>query len=66
MTPTSDQAFKAPARELTITRIFDAPRDLVFKAWTDPKHVAYFQFAFPQGFWPVLNGGAVSALYCSV
>src|SRR5438045_9663289 len=26
-------------RELAITRIFDAPRDLVFKAWTDPKHV---------------------------
>lgn len=28
--------------------------------------VAYFQFAFPQNFWPVLNGGAVSALYCFV
>jgi uncharacterized protein YndB with AHSA1/START domain len=27
-------------RELVITRIFDAPRDLVFKAWTDPKHMA--------------------------
>jgi uncharacterized protein YndB with AHSA1/START domain len=27
-------------RELVITRIFDAPRDLVFKVWTDPKHVA--------------------------
>jgi uncharacterized protein YndB with AHSA1/START domain len=27
----------APAeRELVITRIFDAPRELVFKAWTDP------------------------------
>ncbi len=24
-------------KELTITRIFDAPRELVFKAWTDPK-----------------------------
>jgi uncharacterized protein YndB with AHSA1/START domain len=23
--------------ELTIVRIFDAPRELVFKAWTDPK-----------------------------
>lgn len=28
--------------------------------------VAYFQFSFPQSFWPVLNGGAVSALYCFV
>ena len=25
--------------ELSITRIFDAPRRLVFEAWTDPKHV---------------------------
>lgn len=23
-------------RELTIVRVFDAPRDVVFKAWTDP------------------------------
>jgi len=27
------------AHELTITRVFDAPRELVFKAWTDPSHV---------------------------
>jgi uncharacterized protein YndB with AHSA1/START domain len=26
-------------RELTITRIFDAPRALVFEAWTEPKHL---------------------------
>jgi uncharacterized protein YndB with AHSA1/START domain len=26
-------------RELTITRIFDAPRALVFDAWTEPKHL---------------------------
>ena len=24
--------------DLTITRLFDAPRDLVFKAWTDSSH----------------------------
>jgi uncharacterized protein YndB with AHSA1/START domain len=24
--------------DLTITRVFDAPRDLVFKAWTDTAH----------------------------
>jgi uncharacterized protein YndB with AHSA1/START domain len=24
-------------RELVITRVFDAPRDLLFKAWTDPR-----------------------------
>jgi uncharacterized protein YndB with AHSA1/START domain len=27
-------------REITITRIFDAPRDLVFKAWTEAEHIA--------------------------
>jgi uncharacterized protein YndB with AHSA1/START domain len=26
-----------PTKELTLTRTFDAPRDLVFKAWTDPE-----------------------------
>jgi len=28
--------------------------------------VAYFQFHFPQGFWPVENGGSAAALYCFV
>jgi putative oxidoreductase len=28
--------------------------------------VAYFQFHFPGGFWPVLNGGVAAALYCFV
>ena len=27
-------------REITITRIFDAPRELVFTAWTDAEHLA--------------------------
>ncbi|MGV3606721.1 MAG: SRPBCC domain-containing protein [Planctomycetaceae bacterium] len=27
-------------KEIVITRLFDAPRALVFKAWTDPKHLA--------------------------
>ncbi len=35
-------------RELTITRVFDAPRALVFKAWTDTKHLA--QRWGPKGF----------------
>jgi uncharacterized protein YndB with AHSA1/START domain len=29
-----------PEREIVITRIFDAPRELVFKAWTDPEQMA--------------------------
>jgi len=27
-------------RELVITREFDAPRELVYEAWTDPRHAA--------------------------
>jgi uncharacterized protein YndB with AHSA1/START domain len=30
----------AAIKELVLTRIFGAPRSLVFKMWTDPKHVA--------------------------
>ena len=28
--------------------------------------VAYFQFHFPKGFWPTVNGGMSAALYCFV
>ena len=28
--------------------------------------VAYFQFHFPQGYWPVVNGGTSAVLYCFV
>jgi uncharacterized protein YndB with AHSA1/START domain len=27
-------------RDFVITRVFDAPRETVFSAWTDPKHLA--------------------------
>lgn len=35
-------------RELTITRRFHAPRDLVFSAWTDPAHLPHWWG--PKGF----------------
>jgi uncharacterized protein YndB with AHSA1/START domain len=35
-------------QEVLITRVFDAPRDLVFKLWTDPDHVA--KWWEPEGF----------------
>src|SRR5271170_4851264 len=35
-------------KEFVITREFDAPRELLFKAWTDPKHLA--QWWGPKGF----------------
>ena len=35
-----DDAFiKVGERDLTITRVFNAPRELVFKAWTKPEHL---------------------------
>ena len=33
-------SLSSPVPELAITRVFEAPRELVFKFWTDPKHVA--------------------------
>ena len=36
------------SREILIARTFNAPRELVFEAWTDPKHVA--QWWVPDGF----------------
>lgn len=35
-------------RSIIGTRVFDAPRELVFSAWTDPKHLA--QWWGPDGF----------------
>jgi uncharacterized protein YndB with AHSA1/START domain len=42
-------AGEAPAeRVLRLTRRFDAPRELVFRAWTDPAHAR--RWAGPRGF----------------
>jgi uncharacterized protein YndB with AHSA1/START domain len=35
----SDQTTGTTQREMVLTRVFDAPRGLVFQAWTDSKHV---------------------------
>jgi uncharacterized protein YndB with AHSA1/START domain len=35
-------------RVLVISRIFDAPRELVFRAWTDPEHLV--RWMGPRGF----------------
>ena len=39
---------KSTARELVITRIFEAPRAVVFEAWTKPEHMVHW-FG-PNGF----------------
>jgi uncharacterized protein YndB with AHSA1/START domain len=38
----------APGRELVLTRTFDAPRSVVFKAWADPEQLA--RWWGPHGF----------------
>ncbi|HVK19492.1 MAG TPA: SRPBCC family protein [Fimbriiglobus sp.] len=35
-------------REIVQSRVYDAPRELVFAAWTDPKHVTHWWG--PRGF----------------
>src|ERR1700675_3192651 len=37
---TSSSATAQARQELILTRIFGAPRGLVFRAWTDPQHMA--------------------------
>ena len=44
----SNTATKPAEREMVITHIFDAPRELVFKAWTEPEHLV--QWWRPKGF----------------
>ena len=41
-------ASQSTERDIVITRVFDAPRELVWQAWTDPEHVA--QWFGPKGF----------------
>jgi uncharacterized protein YndB with AHSA1/START domain len=45
---TADQTKPLAGREVTITRIFDAPRAVVFRAWTDAAQLA--QWWHPKGF----------------
>jgi uncharacterized protein YndB with AHSA1/START domain len=47
MTATTNQTDTSD-REIIATRVLNAPRDLVFKMWTDPKHIA--QWWGPKGF----------------
>ena len=45
--PATDAASTAD-REIVATRLFDAPRELVFEMWTDPEHIV--QWWGPTGF----------------
>ncbi|MEI9863084.1 MAG: SRPBCC domain-containing protein [Limisphaerales bacterium] len=63
MTTRTKAAEDYAGREFTITREFAAPRELVFKAWTDPKYLAHWWG--PRGFtnpvceWDVRPGGKI-------
>jgi uncharacterized protein YndB with AHSA1/START domain len=41
----SDRGVTVSDRMLTLTRVFDAPRELVWTAYTDPKHITKWMFA---------------------
>jgi uncharacterized protein YndB with AHSA1/START domain len=43
-----ERASGATRPDMTIVRVFDAPRHLVWKAWTEPQHLA--QWFGPKGF----------------
>jgi len=46
--PEASSATRTTDREILLTRVFDAPRELVFNAWIDPIHIA--QWFGPTGF----------------
>ena len=48
MAARTSAASQAAERELVITRVLDAPRSLVFKAWTEPEH--FVRWWGPNGF----------------
>ena len=41
----TDRGITVMGRTLTLKRVYDAPRDLVWTAYTDPKHVTKWMFA---------------------
>lgn len=48
MSEHTESTTESASREVVITRVFDAPRELVFKAWTEAEHIA--RWWGPEGF----------------
>jgi uncharacterized protein YndB with AHSA1/START domain len=46
--PHDQASVSTPDREIVTTRLLNAPRELVFKVWTDPKHLPHWYG--PNGF----------------
>lgn len=55
MAAEKNSVVKSSERELLITRIFDAPRSLVYQAWTEVEHLS--RWSAPRGFTIVHNEG---------
>ena len=53
MAERQNPAAEPAQREIVITRVFDAPRELVWKAWTDPELLG--QWWGPKGFTSPVN-----------
>ncbi len=47
MAETNSASMNTAGSDLVVTRVFDAPRRLVFEAWTDPRHLK--QWWAPKG-----------------
>ena len=58
MPDNNSDTLTASDRELVITRVFDAPRDIVWKAWTDPERIK--QWLAPRGFTIPFAEGSLS------
>ena len=62
MTSAKQATPSSAERELVITRIFAAPRSLVFKAWIEPQHLAHWSgprgFTVPDSTMDLRPGGA--------
>jgi uncharacterized protein YndB with AHSA1/START domain len=60
----TDRGLSVTGRTLTLTRVFDAPRELVWTAYTDPAHMTKWMFAndweTPHAKVDVRPGGAFS------
>src|SRR5262245_59114978 len=54
MTTKSKTAGSAKVRSIVITRVFDAPRELVYKVCTQPEHVV--NWWGPRGFTNTMHG----------
>ena len=48
MNTATETAARLASREMVISRVINAPRELVFKVWTEPKHIE--KWWGPNGF----------------